>query len=120
MDGLSDAKGRYPRWNRALIRGWGVTNVAVVGEGADVWIDGQDAADPEGEEGYRGIHGLHLDFCTNVFLRGYEVRNCGNYAHLIDDSAHVTLSGVKVRGGHDGADFHFSDHIRVADCDFRT
>ncbi len=120
MDGLSDAKGRYPRWNRALIRVWGVTNVAVVGEGADVWIDGQDAADPDGEEGYRGIHGLHLDFCTNVFLRGYEVRNCGNYAHLIDDSAHVTLSGVKVRGGHDGADFHFSDHVRVTDCDFRT
>jgi hypothetical protein len=118
--GIPDVKGRYPRWNRAMIRGWGVTNVTIVGDGPDVWLDGQDSFDPEGEEGYRGIHGIHLDYCTNVFLQGYTVRNCGNYAHLIDDSANVTIIDVKTRGGHDGADFHFTDHIRVTGCDFRA
>lgn len=118
--GLPEAKGGYPRWFCAMIRVFGAHDVAIVGEGGDAWIDGQDSVDPEGEEGYRGVHGIHVQFSTNIVLRGYTMQNCGNYAHLIDDSANVTMDGVRTRGGHDGVDFHFTDRIRVTGCDFRA
>ncbi len=46
-------------YRRALFSAYGERNIAVIGAPGSV-IDGQNCYDPEGEEGYRGPHGIFL------------------------------------------------------------
>lgn len=110
---------RARRWENAIIRMFAATNVALVGE-LGSWIDGGNCADLEGEEGYRGPHGVSAVFCTNVTLTGYTLRNTGNWAHRILCSENVTARNLCVQGGHDGFDIHHTSRVRVADSFFDT
>lgn len=109
----------YSRWNNAVIRGIRATDIAVIGEKGSM-IHGQNCYDPQGEEGYRGPHGIDLWFCENITLRGYTIRDCGNWAHAIQNSQRIHLDGVTVLGGHDGFDVRTCDEILVENCRFLT
>ena len=106
-------------WNNAILRIYGAHDVAVTGEPGSV-IDGRNCYDPKGEEKFRGPHGIAVHFSTNVIFGGYELRNAGNWSHRVCLSADVTVRNVKVRGGHDGLDFHACDRVTVTDCDLQT
>lgn len=112
----------YPgttHWHRALVRADGATDIGIVGGRFSV-LDGRDVFDPAGEEGYRGPHGIMLTGCTNVTLRGYTVRDSGNWAHALFRCANVRMADVRVFGGHDACDFHASENVVVERCEFRT
>ncbi|MFO7901946.1 MAG: glycoside hydrolase family 28 protein [Planctomycetota bacterium] len=65
------------RWNRALIIGEGLRNIAITGEGT---IDGNQVFDPKGEAGMRGPHTVLLSDCENVTLKDVTIRDSANYA----------------------------------------
>ena len=107
------------RWNNALIRAINAEDVAVIGE-KDSIIDGADCFDPEGEEDYRGPHGITFHDCKNVRFEGYTIRNTGNWAHNLNRCENVTMENVIVLAGHDGIHMSVCRNIRISDSDFRT
>ena len=107
------------RWNNGLIRILNARDVAIVGEPGSV-IDGQDPYDPAGEERYRGPHGISAINCTNLTLRGYTIRNTGNWAHRIADTAHLTVDGVTCLAGHDGVHINGCDDVKITGCTMKT
>ena len=119
---LADAK-RAVRatnsWHRAIIRIFNAKNVAIVGEPGSE-IDGRNCYDPLGEEKLRGPHAIVAQSVTNLTLRGYSVRDAGNYGLYTYQAADVNVSDLTIRGGHDGLDFFWCDRVRVERCDIES
>ena len=109
----------YSRWNNALIRAISAKNIAIIGEKGSE-INGMNCYDPEGEENYRGPHPINCWFCENITLKGYTVRDSGNWGHAIQNSQHIHVSNVTVLGGHDGFDVRTCDDVLVEECTFLT
>jgi len=107
------------RWNHAIIRALRAQDMAVIGDEGSV-IDGGDCYDPQGEEGYRGPHGIHMVHCQNVLFKGYTIQNTGNWAHLLYYSENLTAQGLTALGGHDGFHVRSCRNIIVEDCTFHT
>lgn len=109
----------YSRWNNAIIRAIGAENISIIGERGSV-IDGQNCYDKQGEEDYRGPHGINMWYCKNVEFFGYTIQNTGNWAHAIQNSENITANNIEVLGGHDGFDIRTCDNISISDCRFYT
>ena len=107
----------YSRWNDGLIRVIDAKNVAIIGEKGS-YIDGSDCYDPEGEEKYRGPHGINIQHSENILLEGYTLMNSGNWAHAIFVTNHITARNLTVLGGHDGFDVRTCDDVLIEDCEF--
>lgn len=109
----------YSRWNHAIIKAIGAENIAVIGEKYS-YIDGVDCYDANGEEGYRGPHGINLKSCRGVTLSGYTLKNSANWAHALFACENVTFSGIKVLGGHDGIDIFVCKDVKINNCTLHT
>lgn len=109
----------WAEYRRAILSAYGGKNIAVIGEEGSL-IDGMDCADPQGEEGYRGPHGLFLTNVENVRLEGYAIQRCGNFMHQIDTCRNVTLQNVVCSGGSDGVHLHHCSDVRIEHCVFHT
>ena len=109
----------YSRWNNAIIRAIRAKDVAIIGE-KDSVIDGGDCYDALGEENYRGPHPINFWYCENVELRGYTVKDGGNWGHAIQNSKGITVRNISVLGGHDGFDVRTCDDILIEDSVFET
>ena len=106
-------------WNNAIIRILNAHDVAIIGERGSV-IDGANGFDPNGEEGYRGVHGVSAFDSTNVVYRGFTIRHTGNWAIRNQRCSDITCDGVTMLAGHDG--FHARECVRVEvkDCFIHT
>ncbi len=113
--------GNTPRseYRRAMFSAYGEKNISIIGEPGSV-IDGQNCYDPDGEEGYRGPHGIWLSSCKNVTLRGYAIQHNGNFMHQLDCCEHVTMTDVTCLGGSDGIHLHCCSNVEINRCVFRT
>ena len=112
----------YRQWGeyrRAIVSVYGGKNISVIGEEGSL-IDGNDCADPNGEEGYRGPHGFMITNVENLTLRGYTAANCGNFMHQVDNCQNIVMENVTCLGGSDGIHLHCCKHIRIENCRFRT
>ena len=107
------------RWENAIIKIFAATNVAITGESGS-FIDGGNCADPNGEEGYRGPHGVWAACATNVALRNVTLRNTGNWATRFIHCADLSFEGMTSLGGHDGVHVRASDRVRIAGCRINT
>ena len=108
-----------PGYRRALISAYGAEDIAIIGEGENV-IDGADCFDPQGEEGFRGPHGIYLSCCRSVRLAGYTIQNTGNFMHQLDNCQDVAISRVTALGGHDGAHLGACSRVLLEHCVFHT
>lgn len=106
-------------YRRAMLSAYGEVNISVIGEPGSV-IDGQNCFDPEGEENYRGPHGIFLSGCSRVTLRGYTVQHSGNFMHQLDACTDVSMTDVTCLGGSDGVHLHFCENVEICRCVFRT
>ena len=106
-------------WNHAIIRAVDAHNIAVIGEEGSE-IDGSDCYDPLGEEYYRGPHGINIHNSTDITLRGYSIKNTGNWAHCICDSSNITITDLTISGGHDGIDILACSNVDINRCTFFT
>ena len=107
------------RWNNAIIRLYRAHDAKIIGEPGSV-IDGRDSYDPLGEEGFRGVHGIAAHDCDNLELRGYEIRNTGNWAHSFWRCRDVAFSGLTILGGHDGIHFCSCDRVAIDHSTMKT
>lgn len=106
------------RWCNGLIRAIDAHDIAVIGEKGS-YIDGMNCFDPEGEEKYRGPHGMSIWRCKNIRLEGYTFKNSSNWCHAIFQSQNITMKNVAVFGGHDGFDVRTCDNVLVENCEFQ-
>ena len=109
----------YSRWNNAIIRVINAENVSIFGEKGS-YIDGSNCYDPEGEENYRGPHGINIQNSKNIHLEGYTVTDSANWAHAIFNTTDIVAKNLTVLGGHDGFDIRTCDNILVENCEFYT
>jgi len=108
-----------PSWNDGIIRIIGEKNVAIVGEPGSV-IDGNNGFNPEGEENYRGVHGISVTSVSNLTLRGYTIQHTGNWAHRMQHVTDLRCENLTVLAGHDGINFHHCDRVAIRDCRILT
>lgn len=106
-------------WNYGLIRAVYAENIKIIGE-AGAKIDGRNVYDPEGEEDYRGPHGINMHFCKNVTLSGYTVVNASNWAHAIFQSENITFENLTVLGGHDALHTRACNKVTISNCKLIT
>ena len=110
------------RWNRGLIVGEGLENIAITGKGM---IDGNKVFDPKGEARMRGPHTILLSDCRNVTLEGVTIRDSANYAFFFYASKKVRVRNATFEGGWDGVHFRgnldrWNQDVRITDCRFFT
>lgn len=105
------------QWRDAIISGIDVENCGVSGEGL---IDGADAKNPKGEEGFRGPHGIVFTNSRDVAVSGVTIERTGNYAILCTDTKGGKIDKVTIRGGHDGLHAQACQDFVITNCDFRT
>ena len=103
------------RWNNAIIRIVAATNVVISGEAGSA-IDGNNSFDPDGEEHYRGVHGIGCFHSGNVAVRGVELRHTGNWATRFAYSEDLVFENLTILGGHDGVHVRGCNRIRVRGC----
>ncbi len=107
-------------WCNGLIRAIDAKNIAVIGEKGS-YIDGNNCANmPNGEDGYRGPHGISIWRCENIHLEGYTFVNSSNWCHAIFQSQNITVNNISVHGGHDGVDIRTCDNVLIEHCKFNT
>ena len=106
-------------WSYGMIRAAFAENIAVIGEEGSV-IDGRNVFDPEGEEKYRGPHGINMHFCKNVTFRGYTIQNTSNWAHAIFQSEGVTFQNLTVLAGHDALHTRACSDVLMENCKLMT
>ena len=109
---------QFLRWSRAIICIYKARNVKILGEEGAV-IDGRNSYDPQGEEGFRGAHGITAVDSEDVEVGGFEIWRTGNWATMFYRSRDVRFHDLKVRGGHDGVHVRLCDQVSVRKCDFR-
>ena len=107
------------RWNNALIRAIDAKNIKIIGC-RDSVIDGMNCFDAIGEEDYRGPHGICFYNCEDIELKGYTIRQTGNWAHWLLFSKNITMDNILVTEGHDGVDFFDCTNASVTNCEFYT
>jgi len=110
------------RWNRGLIVGEGLHNIAITGAGT---IDGNKVFDPQGEAGMRGPHTVLLSDCENVTLKNVTIRDSANYAFFFYASRKVRVTGATFDGGWDGIHFRgsperWNEDVLISGCRFFT
>ena len=106
-------------YRRAMLSAYGAHDISIIGEPGSV-IDGRNCFDPDGEENYRGPHGIFLSGCKNVVLKGYTIRHSGNFMHQLDACENVTMTDVTSLGGSDGIHLHCCTNTQISRCVFRT
>lgn len=109
----------WSEYRRAIISVYGGKNISIIGEEGSL-IDGDDCSDPQGEEKYRGPHGIFITNVENIMLKGYRISNCGNFMHQIDNCKNITMQNLICEGGSDGVHLHHCRHILIEDCIFHT
>ncbi|MBQ8576880.1 MAG: hypothetical protein IJ449_02780 [Clostridia bacterium] len=109
----------WKEYRRAMISAYGEKNISIIGE-EDSFIDGRNCYDPDGEEGYRGPHGIFITNCENVVLHGYTVGHSGNFMHQLDNCKNTKMTNVTCLGGSDGIHLHCCEDTLIEDCVFHT
>ncbi len=107
------------RWSNGLLRAFDAEDIAVVGEKGS-YIDGCNCYDPQGENDFRGPHGMSFWRCRGIRLEGYTFINSSNWCHAIFQSQDITVRNISVYGGHDGVDVRTCDNVIVEDYKFYT
>lgn len=104
--GFESGRLRNSRWNRGLIVGENLDDIAITGSGL---IDGNKVFDPQGEERMRGPHTILLKECRGMILRDVTIRDSANYAFLFYACTKVRVENTTFEGGWDGVHFRGLD-----------
>lgn len=106
-----------PRWYDALICAYEQEGVAIRGHGV---IDGVDCYDENGEQQFRGPHGVFFFRCKYAAVEGVSILRAGNYNTMYEECEYLTVTGVKIYGGQDAMRLAACSEVDVRHCDFRT
>lgn len=105
------------RWSRSLILFDNVQNAAMTGTGT---IDGGTLIDKQGEEGFRGPHGILIGESSNIKISGLRISRSGNYNILATHVKDVELTNLTITEGSDGIHIRGGKNIRIENCKIYT
>ena len=109
----------WAEYRRAIISAYCEHNLTIIGE-QDSIMDGRNCYDPNGEEGYRGPHGIYFTNCENITLHGYTIQHTGNFMHQLDLCKNTTVTNVTCYSGSDAIHLHHCDNTLIDSCKFHT
>lgn len=107
----------YSVWSRSLILLDNVQHVTITGTGT---IDGGTVIDKQGEEGFRGPHGILIGESSNVKISGVRISRSGNYNILGANVEDVELSNLTITEGSDGIHIRGGKNIQIENCKIYT
>lgn len=110
---------RPATYRRAMFSAFSEKNITIIGEKESL-IDGACCYDAEGEENFRGPHGIFMSSCKNITLTGYTIQNTGNFMHQLDNCENVIMDEVTALAGHDGVHLHCCKNMQIKNCTFIT
>ena len=108
--------GNGPRYRCAVFNAYGEDNITIEGAGDTSVIHGQDCYDEEGEEGFRGPHGVFFTNCRNIKAVNYKMSRFGNFHYHFDMCEDVLIDRITFEAGHDGIHLHMCDGVEVKNC----
>lgn len=106
-------------WSNAIIRLVYAENAGIIAEEGAL-IDGSNSYNENGEEHYRGVHGISMYHCKNLEFVGYTVKDTGNWAHCAYFCQGLTFRNITVLAGHDGIHTGSCDQVTVENCRMYT
>ena len=106
-------------YRRAMFTAYAETNIKIIGEENTV-IDGMNCFDENGEEHYRGPHGIFFSNCSNILFERYTITNCGNFMHQLDKCENVVMKNITALAGHDGVHLHCCENFVIESCKMLT
>ena len=128
--------GDYQRggyFQRALLHGKDIQNVAIVGQGM---IDGNKVFDPKaiasakvnnpdqlpgwGGEHMRGPHAIALQSCQKILIRDITVKDASDYAISLYSCDNINIQNVTVTGGWDGINMYYCNYASISNCHLQT
>lgn len=104
-------------WSRSLILLDNVQHVTITGTGT---IDGGTVIDKQGEEGFRGPHGILIGESSNVKISGVRIYRSGNYNILGVNVEDVELNNLTITEGSDGIHIRGGKNIQIENCKIYT
>lgn len=107
----------WDNYRKAMFTAYQERNIKITGTGI---IDGQNCVDINGEEGYRGPHGIFFSNCENITLENYTIQNNGNFMHQLDVCRNVNVNNVHCIGGSDGFHLHECQNVKIYNSKFET
>jgi len=110
---------RPATYRRAMFSAFSEKNITIIGEKESL-IDGSCCYDPNGEENFRGPHGIFMSSCKNITFTGYTIQNAGNFMHQLDNCEDVIMDNVTCLAGHDGVHLHCCKNMQIKNCTFIT
>ena len=117
--GLRPSANPISRWSNGLIKAIDAKNISVTGEPGS-YFDGCYCFDPQGEQNYRGPHGMSFWRCENIRLSGYTFIHSSNWCHIICKSKNITVENVTIHGGCDGVNIHCCDNVLIENCNINS
>ena len=118
-EGRGSSANPTSRWSNALIRAMNAENIAITGERGS-YFDGCYCFDPQGEQKYRGPHGMSIWSCNNIRFSGYSFIGSSNWCHFITQSKNIYIANIAVHGGCDGINVHSSDNVFIENCNINS
>ena len=106
-------------YRKAMFTAYNEHDISIVGE-EDSIINGQNCVDLDGEEGYRGPHGIFFSNCYNLSFENFLISDCGNFAFQLDTSKNIVARKIHAVAGSDGFHLHECKNILFEDCNFET
>ncbi len=110
---------RPATYRRAMFSAFSEKNITIIGEKESL-IDGACCYDANGEENFRGPHGIFMSSCKNITLKGYTIQNSGNFMHQLDNCENVVMDNITALAGHDGVHLHCCKNMKIKNCTFIT
>lgn len=81
--------GNGPKYRCAVLNAYGEDNITIEGEGVTSIMNGMDVYDENGEEGFRGPHGVFFTHCDNIVIKNYVTARFGNFHYHFDCCHHI-------------------------------
>jgi hypothetical protein len=104
-------------WSRSLVLLDQVQNVTITGYGK---IDGNTIVDKQGEEGWRGPHGILIGESKNIRMSDITISRSGNYNILGAEVEKIELNNLSISEGSDGIHIRGGKDIRINNCKIFT
>lgn len=106
-----------PIWLRCLILIDNCQNVTVTGTGT---IDGNNLTDKQGEEGWRGPHGIIVGNSENVKITDVRIARAGNYNILGLNVNDIQMKNLTILEGSDGIHIRRGKDMSIVNCKIYT
>jgi polygalacturonase len=109
----------HAHWRTGLIRGEGLYNVSIVGQGM-IWGKGLEHITDHGIKAGGGNMAIALKLCRNVTIRDVSILHGGHFGILATGVDNLTIDNLKIDTNRDGMDIDCCKNVRISNCSINS